>query len=227
MRLINGEKLSALMVEHSVGVNTHDEGYKIDKEFWAQFEKFDDELISSGDVPQADKLDVLNETLRGVAKGQQYGPEIVDHLVLETEEDWTRRQADYYALAAAALGFLEEKEGEYDGHRMRRWELTEDGQEYLEYLEEDSGRAEEFRQEHILDLRIFEIIVERIKDEKIDHDKIKELIRENTEVTGTTIGRRAGTIRSWLRDFDEVKMDDDGKTAYDYYEKDLSSTWGE
>jgi len=223
MRLINGKKLSALMVEHSVGVNSHGEGYKIDKEFWAQFEKFDDELISSGDVPQADKIDVLNETLRGVVNGQKYGPEIVDHLVVETEEDWTRRQADYYALAAAALGFLEEKEGEYNGHRMRRWELTEDGQQYLEFIEEDSEQAAESLQKHILDLQIFEIIVDRIKEEKIDHDKIKELIRENTEVTGTTIGRRATTVRSWLNEFEEVKMDNEGKTTYDYYEKDLSS----
>jgi len=223
VKLIDGDELTNLMVKHAVGVNSHDEGYKIDKEFWSQFEKFDNELISSADVPQADKIEVLNYTLKGVAGGEKYGPEIVDHLVKETEDDWSRRQADYYALAAAALGFLEETEGEYEGQPMRCWELTEDGIQYLEYLEEDEEQANEFRRDTIRDMEIFEIIINQMKEEKIDHDKVKELIRENTEVTGTTIGRRATTVRSWLSDIKEVKMNDEGKTTYVYYEKDLSS----
>jgi len=223
IQLINGDDLADLMVQHSVGVTSHNEGYKIDKEFWSQFDKFDNELISSAVVPQADRIDVLNYTIQGIASGEKYGPEIVDHLTENTERDWTRRQADYYALAAAALGFLVQEEGEFDGFEMRRWELSEDGKQYIQYLEEDSEQSRKFLNDNIRDLEIFEIIIDRIKKEKIDHDKVKELIRENTEVTGTTIGRRATTVRSWFRGFDEIKLNDNGKTTYDYYEKDLSS----
>lgn len=223
IELINGSKLAELMVEHEIGIAKTDDGYRIASEFWSKFDKFNEELIPSADVPQADNFGVIQYTLRAVESGEQYGPEIVDYLVEKTDEDWTRRQADYYTLAGSALGFLEQTEGEYDGHKMRRWELTQDGHQYLELLREDNEQALNYLCEQIESVEVFSVIIDRIKDEKIDQDELKEIIREYTEVTGTTIGRRATTIRSWLRKIDEVKVYDNGKTTYDYFVKDLSS----
>lgn len=223
--LIDGNNLTDLMVEHSIGLSSHDDGYRIDKEFWGQFEKFKHELISSAKVPQADNLETLRHALRGISNGKQFSPEIVEHLIDRTDDSWTRRQADYYTLAAKSLGFLKQKDGEYEGQKMRRWVLTDEGERYLELLESDDEKAQEFLHEKIRNLDIFEIVINRIQSELIDQDEIKSLIEENTEVTGTTVGRRGTTIRSWLKDLDEVKVDDDGKTTYDYYEKDLFADW--
>lgn len=223
VELINGTELAELMIEYEIGVTRAGEGWQIANEFWSRFDKFNADLIPSADVPQADNFVVIRHTLQAVESGEQYGPEIVDYLVEKTDEDWTRRQADYYTLAGSALGFLEETEGQYDGHKMRRWELTQDGHQYLKLLREDDEQAVKYLCKQIESVEIFSVIIDRLKDEQIDQDDIKELIREYTEVTGTTIGRRATTIRSWLRKIDEVKVYDNGKTTYDYFVKDLSS----
>lgn len=225
VKLVNGNTLVELMIECKVGTKQSDEGYKIDKQFWSQFEKFSGELISSRNVPQADDFDTVEATLKGVSSGANYGPQLVEHLIAETDRDWSRRQADYYALAAESLGFLTEDEGEYDGYTMRKWVLTDSGSKYLTLLDEDAEAAAALRGERIRQLEIIGLVLDKIESTKIDQDVIRELIRENSEVTGSTVGRRAATVRSWLREIDEVKINDDGKTTYDYYPKDLSSAW--
>jgi hypothetical protein len=227
IRLVNGDELIDLMIEYEIGVGEQ-EGYYIKEDFWSRFQKFDDELISSKEVPQADRIEILDHVLQGIRDGYKYAPEIAENLTQETEEDWTRRQADYYTLAASALGFLKEKEGEYDRYDMRYWELTSKGEEYINILNEDAKRARELLHNRILNLDIFDIVVEEIKSReanKVDHDDIKDLIRENTEITGNTVGRRASTIRSWLKDFDEVRLDNEGMTTYNYFDKRLSHNW--
>ena len=71
IRLIDGDRLTAIMVDGTIGVATDtDHGYVIDEAFWAAFETPEDtDIIPSLEVPQADSFDVLRHVLRAVLDG--------------------------------------------------------------------------------------------------------------------------------------------------------------
>lgn len=220
VKLIDGENLASVMISEFIGVYSEDGDYLIEHEFWTRFEKFDSDLIPSSAVPQADSFDVIEETISAVSEGNQYSPEIREYLIAATEDDWTRRQIHYYTLAAQSIGFLEATDGEYDGYAMRKWELTSKGDQLLDL---DESNRSSFLRELIREMPIFELILAEMSDQKITQNDIKSIIRRETEVTGTTVSRRASTIRSWLRNIREVKINDQGLTTYEYYKRDLQS----
>jgi len=61
IRLIDGDRLTDIMIESSIGVVTDDESYELDPTFWSAFEKPErTDSIPPLEVPQADNFDVIH-----------------------------------------------------------------------------------------------------------------------------------------------------------------------
>lgn len=225
IQLISGTRLAEIMVENEMGVvlqSEEEQKYAKEYDLWGEFE-IDEDLIKSKMVPQADSLEVLRHTILGVHNGSQFKPELAVWLTEQTEEEWTRRQADYYAIAAHALGLLAVDSGEYEirgtPREVRKWKLTPAGREYVSHYEDDPARAEEYLHEQIQDLEIMRLVTEKIKDEiAIFQSEIADVIRMKTTVSGSTADRRATTIGKWLNQIDIPvrRMEKGGGIKYAY-----------
>jgi restriction system protein len=205
IELISGPRLAEIMVDHELGVvrqSNENEVYAEEYDFWGKFE-VDEDLIRSGMVPQADSLDVLQQTVIGVSKGHQFKPEIAKWLTERFEKDYSPRQGDYYAIAAHALGLLARDTGEYEVHgterEVRKWELSPGGREYVHLCQDDPDESWKYLYGQIQELEIMRIVIETIENEiAIVESEIGNLIRENTAVSGSTADRRAKTLGKWL-----------------------------
>lgn len=225
IQLISGPRLAEIMVENEMGVvrqSEEEEKYAKEYDFWGEFE-IDEDLIKSKMVPQADDLDVLRYTVLGVHEGNQFKPELAVWLTEQTGEEWTRRQADYYAIAAHALGLLAVDSGEYEirgtPREVRKWKLTPAGREYVSRCEDDPVQAEKYLQNQIQDLEIIRLVTDRIKDEiAIFQSEIADVIRTETTVSGSTADRRATTVGKWLDQIDIPvrRMEKGGGIKYAY-----------
>lgn len=222
IRMIDGEKLVDIMLDSEIGAIESSAGvYEIDEEFWVTFETpVDSNTIPSLEVPQADDFKILRHVIRGIDKGEDIKPEITKYLEFETGKDWASRQADYYGIAGWLLGFLhKEKRVQIDGHKVRRWGLTREGEEYLELLDRgDEDRATERLHEAIRDVEIVSRVYDVLEDEGIlERHEIADIIEEETDVSGSTTGRRARTIGQWLVELSEIHTRGKGPTQeYEY-----------
>lgn len=201
--LVNRDRLLDLMLATELGaVEIGEDTYEVDEDFWEIFERTEsDAPVSSEEVPQADSFDVMQYALQAVDRGYRYKAEVTQYLERKTGDDWAQRQADYYLVAAWALGYThKDRMGEYNGHEMRQWGLTRDGQEYVELI--DRGLDEEAEQhlaEHIEQMEIVERLLPEIKDKgSISHQRLIDFIEEESELRGTTPGRRASTVGVWI-----------------------------
>lgn len=225
IKLIDGDELAELMLENEVGVieNPSEEGreFSVDPEFWNQFDKFAGDLIPAWKVPQADSLHVFDLVLEGISDGRQYKPEIAEYLSGETGDNWTPRQADYYTTAASIMGYLDEESSE--NRKMRKWELTDQGEEYVSLLRDGhKEEAEEHFSAHVGEIEIIQKIVDVLEEEfKIPKSRVEKVIRDETEVTGTTIGRRASTVGKWLGKHPDVVRRENGMLWFEYYKMNL------
>lgn len=221
IRLINGDQLSDIMVRSEIGViEVNDGEYHEDQEFWAAFEKpKQTDVIPSIEVPQADNFDVIELVLYGIESGFDIKPEITDFLERKTEEEWASRQADYYGMAGWLLGFLhKEQRVQVDNHKVRRWGLTRAGEEYIELLDRgDRETAQARLYESIKDVEIISRIYAVLEEEKtLERREIAELLAEETELSGSTTGRRARTVGRWLTTLPEITTD--GRGSAQIYE---------
>jgi len=195
--------------------------FAIDPKFWNRFDKFAGDLIPAWKIPQADSFDVFDLVLEGISEGHQFKPEIADHLSSKTGDSWTPRQADYYTTAASIMGYLEE---DTSGDRqMRRWELTNLGEEYVSHLlSGNKEAADEHFSANVGNIEIIQKIVDVLEEDyKIPKSQVEEIIRDETEVTGTTVGRRASTVGKWLGRHPDVKRREKGMLWFEYYKMDL------
>ena len=225
INLIDGDELAELMVKHEVGVteqpSEEEKKLAIDPEFWSRFDKFAGDLIPAWRIPQADSFDIFDLVMDGIREGNQYKPEIAEHLSVETGDSWTPRQADYYTTAASIMGYLEEDTS--GDKQMRKWELTELGEEYASHIRSGNEEAaKEHFSANVGNIEIIQKIVDVLEQEyKIPKSKVEEIIRDKTEVTGTTVGRRASTVGKWLGRHPDVKRRDKGMLWFEYYKMDL------
>lgn len=228
IKLINGDELTEIMLTNELGVVEVGDQIEIDDEFWAIFGTTAEEagLVKSDAVPQADSIDVLNIVIQGMDDGYRVKHEILENMIAGTGEDWTPRQADYYAQALWALGYVhKDAETEYDGRRIRQWGLTRDGEEYLTYLRsDDEESAREDLIEHIRNADIIDQVLDRLKEEEqISHDELADIIEEESELNDTTAGRRRGTVGTWLDMLPEVRQSREAHSyKYEYLEKNLN-----
>jgi len=226
INLINGDELAELMLEHEVGVteqpSEEEKKFALDPEFWNRFDKFAGDLIPAWKIPQADSFDVFDLVLMGINEGNQYKPEIAEHLSGETGDSWTPRQADYYTTAASIMGYLEEETSE--DKDMRKWELTELGEEYVSHLKSGNEEAaEDHFSANVGNIEIIQKIADVLEKEyKIPRSQVEDIIRDETAVTGTTVGRRASTVGKWLGRHPDIKRRENGMLWSEYYKMDLT-----
>jgi restriction system protein len=218
IRLISGPRLAEIMVNNQMGVisqSEEEQTFAKEYDFWSQFTA-DEDLIPSSMVPQADDLEVLHLAVLGINKGHQFKPELADWLTEQTGDDWSRRQADYYAIAAHALGLLDNESGEYEvrgtPREVRKWALTEKGHEYVSKSKQDRDKADEFLYRLIEELEIIQLVTERVNEEiAIFQSELVDIIKENTAVSGSTAKRRATTVGKWISQTDsKIKRMDNG-----------------
>jgi restriction system protein len=218
IRLISGDRLAEIMLKHEIGVisqSKEEAVYVENPDFWNRFE-VDEDLIPSGKVPQADSLDILQKVIVAVHNDQTFKAEIARQLTEDTDESWTRRQADYYAIAAHALGLLGEDSGLYEedgiSRQVRKWKISGKGEKYIQLLQSDHKKADEFLYDAIRELKIVELVIEMIREEiAIVQSEIADTIREETAVSGSTADRRAKTLGAWLGDMDgQIKRTEEG-----------------
>ena len=220
--LVNGDKLTDIMLSHELGVTYDGTDYELDSTFWDIFDRTETgELVRSEEIPQADSLSVLHICLEAINDGCRYKPEIASYMVNRTDrDDWTPRQADYYPLAGYALGYVhKDTVGEYQGQEMRRWGLTREGTEYLELIHADEvTEAQTNLNKHIQKSAIVSRILSRLKEENsLTREEIVELVISESEVNDTTAYRRVSTLRNWLMNLPEIMERSYGhSTKYEY-----------
>ena len=223
IQLISGPRLAEIMIENEMGVvkqSEKEQTFAKEYDFWSQF-TVDEDLIPSKMVPQADDLDVLHQAILGIHNGHQIKPELADWLTRQTDTDWSRRQADYYANAAHALGLLDTETGEYDvrgtSREVRKWILTDLGHEYISKYQDSRDEADKYLYSLIAELEIIQLVTERVEEDiAILQSELIDIVKENTAVSGSTAKRRARTIGEWIAQTDSPikQMDKGGNTKY-------------
>lgn len=228
IRLIDGDRLAEIMLQSEVGVvDTTTGGFEADPTFWELFEKPEDaDSIPSIEVPQADNFETLRIVLRAIDAGHDVKPEIAAFVEDETGASFDPRQADYYGMAAWLLGFVHKEERrETDAGMVRRWGLTREGEELVEYLRRGDGEtADRLLQGAIRDVEIIHRIYEHLEEAgSISRSEIAEVLAEESELSGSTTGRRAQSIGTWLVELPEVRSREvEGELRFELVETDLS-----
>lgn len=204
LKLIDMATLSDLMVENHIGVTSDGaEEYSLHEDLWELFEgPVRETTIPSKEVPQADNFENLQTVLRAVDRGHDLKEEIAEFVESQTGGSFDPRQADYYCVAAWLLGFLHK-------HRSsRRWGLTSEGREYLEFVYQGrEGEAERKLHEAIREVEIIRRIYDEIENTgSIERDRIETVLARETELSGTTTGRRSQTVKKWLAELPEIRL---------------------
>ena len=139
--------------------------------------------------PQADNLGRLIDLVEAVASG------LATQDDLSLRYDFTIRQAAYYANAARFLGLLSQKTGAL--------QLSPQGVQFA-----GSGRTARHAQliKSLAQLPVFRPALEILQSSgrPPSNHRLAELIRESTELKGSTVLRRAGTVAAWLRWVDQT-----------------------
>lgn len=223
--LIDGEDILDIMLGYRLGVTLPDpdvtDEFELDPDFWEIFDQTSgDELIPSDKIPQANKIPVLNVVLEGIDQGYRYKPEIRDYMERKTGRDWRLRQADYYAMAGWALGYVhKDTMGEYRGEEMRRWGLTRNGQEYVQLLREGrSADAEAHLKDHVREMEIVRRLLPKIREEgATPNSRLKDMFFEEVALGRETSDRRVSTVGQWLKMLPEInRTGHGGSLEYEY-----------
>ncbi len=134
-------------------------------------------------IPQANKLDKVIELVFKVAEGVSNYRDIAVHFQFD------ERQSSYYREAAEALGLLTTAEGLYS--------LTAHGR-YLVSLPTDKRNI--FVMDLLSGFNLVRASLDKLRRSGVltDHD-LQDLIATNSNLSGTTIPRRAQCLKAWLK----------------------------
>lgn len=136
--------------------------------------------------PQADDLDRVLHLVEVLERGSETRTSIA--IAFEFDE----RQADYYASAAAYLGFVR-KEG-------RRFGLTELGRELMR--SSLSARAlivlQEMLKRPVFNASMLLLLNRELQLGRMSREELATIIQDRTGLNKTTAHRRAATVKSWL-----------------------------
>lgn len=137
------------------------------------------------EIPQADDFSkILAFSLR-IAEGFD------DSGLMASAFDFVERQSSYYRRANEQMGLVESENG--------RYRLTPQGKEYI-------ALPEPQREEKMIELLLQQPVVRAALEDATRHpsraistDAIARSIAQNSQLSGQTVGRRAQTVRCWLR----------------------------
>jgi hypothetical protein len=135
--------------------------------------------------PQADSVDKIIEFPFRVSEGYDTSEKMTKAF------GFVQRQSSYYRQAAELLGLVEL----YDN----RYRLTELGEKYVKLLPEERNDC---ICRLLLEFPIMNEIFLRIsieRNRKVTREEIISIIKKNSQLTGSTLPRRAQTIVSWFK----------------------------
>lgn len=205
--LIGGDQLVTLLIDHSLGIEEQNGTVTLDKAFWNLFRgQTRSGPIDTLEIPQADSLSRLQQTLSAIANGNHHKEEIAREIERMSGENFESRQADYYSTAGWLLGLLHKERRSRQVAGRGRWGLTRIGRTYLSAL--DSGNhatADRVLSNQIRGIEILRRILNEIdSDGSMSREELTDVIDRESELSGTTVGRRASTISSWLSELPEI-----------------------
>ncbi|HZQ05371.1 MAG TPA: endonuclease NucS domain-containing protein [Anaerolineae bacterium] len=148
--------------------------------------------IPTKDIPQANSLETVGDLLALIDEGIDSRAELASHLGIDP------RQVLYYQEAARILGLLESKNGKLT--------VTPHGAAYLKAIKpaEQTG----IMSEAVRNTEIFKRLLERYTEAELNKPNIVAFLKEETTLTGTTLGRRADCIVAWLKSITKIDPED-------------------
>lgn len=211
--LIDGDQFANLLVSNELGFEQQDGTVNLDENFWDLFrgqERTD--TVPTIEVPQADSIDRLDQTLRAVDAGNHDKDAIADEVSRIADESFDPRQADYYGTAGWLLGFLHKDYASSDTGSRGRWGLTRLGSTYLSHRRAgERDTADEILHRQIRQIEIIQRILTRLEAEgTMRREEITALVGEETELGGTTVSRRTRTLINWLEHLPSVTTSGSG-----------------
>ena len=138
--------------------------------------------------PQANDLDKVADLVPLVESGLDTKADIAEFF------EFDERQGDYYANAGRYLGLLEREDGRYIVADLgRQFTQTRSISGKSRLLIEQLLTRPTFR-------ATLELLLQRdLALDAVSNEEIALAIAQFTNLSGTTPGRRASTVRSWLR----------------------------
>lgn len=213
---IDGERLASIMVDEEIGVVEGASGYERHDEFWRAFDEPEQEdVVPTGEIPLANSFETLRRVLRAIDETAGSKTEVHAYVTDHTGESFEARHADLYGTAGWLLGFVhKDTPREVGGREVRRWGLTREGVEYLAL--HDQGNADDAGQrlvEAIRDVEIIRRVVDEIDaDGDLTYEELRAVLRRETNLSDSSVARRASTVVQWLIALPEIEQRPDGRS---------------
>lgn len=227
VELIDGGELADLLIEEKLGFTENGSELVLDEDFWDLFRgQTRSDTVPSIEIPQADSIDRLTQTLTAVAAGNHHKDDIAAEVESITGDSFEPRQADYYGTAGWLLGFLH-KERQANGATGRgRWGITRLGRTYLSLRKNgEDETAARLLQNQIRGIEVIRRILNTLQETKVmKRDAVEELVNEETELGGTTVPRRTLTIIQWFKQLPEVEVTGRGSSQELRYASDSTAS---
>jgi hypothetical protein len=139
-------------------------------------------LLFSGDIPQADKLDSVREVVEVVNKG------IITHKEICIATNYSLRHVQYKVASAIILGFLD---------KLESIKITPKGRVWLQ-KEQGSSEESEFLQQSIEKTKVYNLIAQDMFTcKRPDREILTKRIMDFANLSESTARRRASTLIAW------------------------------
>lgn len=213
--LLSGERLVTLLLANELGFTRTDDTITLDESFWELFiEPERSQVIPSIEVPQADSIERLDQTLEAVREGNHAKSAIADTVEEASGDTFSSRQADYYGTAGWLLGFLHKDYRPESGGSRARWGITRLGTTYLTHRQTgNEAEAQRILHSQIRQIEIVRRVLQVLqKKEVLTREEVSDIVGEETELAGTTVPRRTRTLIKWLTHLPEIETDGRGSS---------------
>lgn len=139
-------------------------------------------LLFSGDIPQADKLDSVRDIVDVVNKG------IITHKEICVATNYSSRHVQYKVASAVILGFLD---------KLEDIKVTPKGKEWLQKKQGSSDESK-FLQKSIEETKVYNLIAQDMfTSKRPDREVLTKRIMDFANLSESTARRRAGTLIAW------------------------------
>ncbi len=134
-------------------------------------------------IPQANDLNKIITLVHKIKEGIDNYKDVSDYFQFDP------RQSSYYREAAEALDLVQSVKGKYY--------LTDTGEKLVALAVEERNI---FLTQLLLNFKLIKISFDLLHEKRfLDKKTIEQLIRENSNLSGTTPGRRADSLYSWFK----------------------------
>lgn len=207
VELVDGDELVTLLIEHGLGINNQNGAVVLNETFWKLFRgQTRSGVIDSLEIPQADSLSRLRQTLSAIESGNHHKEDIARNIERISGESFEPRQADYYATAGWLLGFLHKERRSEKVTGRGRWGITRLGQTYLSTYESGNyATADRVLSNQIRSIEIVRRIIAELQNQgSLSRDDLIDIIARESELGGSTVGRRARSVVNWMTELSEI-----------------------